>query len=694
MKFSHTIQFNAVPEWQQHYIAYSSLKKIVYQVEKDLFARSSPAGELSELDEASALLGAADRANKLFLPALTEELKRTVAFYCTKEVDLFTLLEKTLHQHHVFKSRASRAFDKNAWIFLGGKIYRSNLDADEEENVEGRLLEGYDTPSNSRDVEVGEVKTVPQLNEGSYIKNAPYHLLDGFGFGSKSEVKLTSAAVDIFVQLSELKNYVTLNYTGTCRRDQRDVATEELKAHLREHLVWERNTVWKDMIGLERKAHAVELKSVAFNPLSSSPEDGIHGSGSKIASRFLASYHRPLLTLGASFGVFLLLLAYAPFKDPEPNGCLALLVFASLLWATEVIPLFVTALLVPFLEVILGVLKSEDGMQRLNAPEATQQHGISNVAAPVLCFSLIQPLLRTLPNKSPYARSLIIGIALASNIGGMASPISSPQNIIALSNMSPPPSWLQWFAVSIPLCAVGILLVWVILLGAYKPTLNNYSTNHIRYTPEELSYTQIYVCGISLLTILLWCFSHQLEGWFGDMGVLAIIPVVAFFGTGVLSKDDFNNFLWTVIVLAMGGIALGSGVKSSGLLAIISHGVQKLVSSASLFEIMFIFCGFTLLVTTFISHTVGAVIILPIVAEIKQFLAAASLSAFSYGVGADVFLGDGASGFRFPQHGSIMMEDETGTRYLSVKDFLMVGVPRLWSSTSLSAPWALLSFSV
>lgn len=28
MKFSHSIQFNAVPDWSNHYIAYSNLKKV------------------------------------------------------------------------------------------------------------------------------------------------------------------------------------------------------------------------------------------------------------------------------------------------------------------------------------------------------------------------------------------------------------------------------------------------------------------------------------------------------------------------------------------------------------------------------------------------------------------------------------------------------------------------------------------
>ena len=37
-------------------------------------------------------------------------------------------------------------------------------------------------------------------------------------------------------------------------------------------------------------------------------------------------------------------------------------------------------------------------------------------------------------------------------------------------------------------------------------------------------------------TIALWVVEHGIEGWIGDMGIIAIIPIVAFFGTGVLKK--------------------------------------------------------------------------------------------------------------------------------------------------------------
>ena len=42
--------------------------------------------------------------------------------------------------------------------------------------------------------------------------------------------------------------------------DDLEAAKQELSIHLREHVVWERNTVWRDMIGLERKSYAANSK--------------------------------------------------------------------------------------------------------------------------------------------------------------------------------------------------------------------------------------------------------------------------------------------------------------------------------------------------------------------------------------------------------------------------------------------------
>lgn len=133
-----------------------------------------------------------------------------------------------------------------------------------------------------------------------------------------------------------------------------------------------------------------------------------------------------------------------------------------------------------------------------------------------------------------------IGIALAANIGGQSSPISSPQNLIALQYMNPPADWLQWFAVAIPVSAISILLIWLLLLVSYRPGMTAdgeiLEIKAIRPTKETFSLKQWWVTFVCLVTIVLWCIEHEIEDHVGDMGVIAILPIVAFFSTGVLKK--------------------------------------------------------------------------------------------------------------------------------------------------------------
>ncbi|GMF82926.1 unnamed protein product [[Candida] boidinii] len=66
---------------------------------------------------------------------------------------------------------------------------------------------------------------------------------------------------------------------------------------------------------------------------------------------------------------------------------------------------------------------------------------ISNVAAPVLTYSLCAPLLKSIPTDSGFAKALVLGVALASDVAGVSSPISSPQNVIAIQALTPAPGW-------------------------------------------------------------------------------------------------------------------------------------------------------------------------------------------------------------------------------------------------------------
>jgi phosphate transporter len=58
----------------------------------------------------------------------------------------------------------------------------------------------------------------------------------------------------------------------------------------------------------------------------------------------------------------------------------------------------------------------------------------------------------------------------------------------------------------------------------------------IRPTKEKFGAKQWWVVCVCVVTIGLWCVEHKLHEVVGDMGVVAILPIFAFFSTGVLKK--------------------------------------------------------------------------------------------------------------------------------------------------------------
>jgi di/tricarboxylate transporter len=161
----------------------------------------------------------------------------------------------------------------------------------------------------------------------------------------------------------------------------------------------------------------------------------------------------------------------------------------------------------------------------------------------------------------------------------------------------------------------------------------------------------------------------------GDIAILAIFPLVMFFGTGILTKEDFNNFLWTVIMLAMGGIALGRAVSSSGLLNEIALSIRDHIGGLSLYQVLIVFSILILIATTFISHTVGALVILPIVLEVGKHLEDPHPQLLVLACGFMTSVGMGLPVSSFPNMNAVCIENDAGKCYLSTVDFMRVGLP-------------------
>lgn len=135
-------------------------------------------------------------------------------------------------------------------------------------------------------------------------------------------------------------------YSAIATQGDLESAKKELRAHLREHVVWERNTVWRDMIGLERRAEAARIGRSLLGTENTSTL--LQGDDDKLPEmrEFATPFGRislplwlansAMVWLVAIIAIFFIVLYIPILEKAEQQNCLALLVFVSLLWATEV----------------------------------------------------------------------------------------------------------------------------------------------------------------------------------------------------------------------------------------------------------------------------------------------------------------------------------------------------------------------
>lgn len=863
MKFSHSLKYNAVPEWQEHYLNYSQLKKLIYSLQAQELQLLG-GGSVENGQEPSTLEGSSKRLQRFkdkFTSKKDQDKKNQNPFGDDVHVETLELSDmkkksKTKLQSLMdFDRRSSISSDRTLFnpqdTFLS-KLTDEKVKIDEfYKKLEAQLYRRFNTLV--MDLEkVGAVRVESSFHDedpdrqnetGTLHKRQPSETASGslsrpitgdtflehgsefedeeeeedeanirentalltysdFTVKSQKRTILKKNIIDLYVDLAQLKSFIELNRIGFSKitkkfdktlnchvRDEliesneffkdtyvfqketldnldakikkviefysviteNDISSskEELRGYLRDFIVWERNTVWKDMLGLESQA----------NTLSSAGRPGANGDITNLDNHVHLEYYSWSLPRPINFKFFVwekvsvpklfftvkslkifiivvitaILLGVPTFTDQAEHRCMALVECVAFLWASEAIPLFVTAFLVPLLVVLFRVLKNTDGsvmsaadasskvlaamwsstimvllagftlaaaLSKYNVAKVLASYlltfagtkprnvllmvmsvvfflsmWISNVASPVLTYSLIQPVLKSLSADSPFAKALVLGVALSADVGGMSSPISSPQNIISMDYLKPyGVGWGQFFAVALPSGILSMLLIWVLLIFTFK--IND--TPLKKYTPikEKFTLKQYYVIFVTLGTIILWCVLTKIEGAFGSSGQIAVLPIVLFFGTGLLSTQDINNFPWSIVILAMGGIALGAAVSSSGLLSTISTALERRVMEYPTYAILIIFGVVMLVVGTFVSHTVSAIIIIPLMQEIGDKLSnpkAAPILVFGCALLASCGMGLASSGF--PNVTAISMTDEVGNRYLSVNTFITRGVP-------------------
>ncbi len=294
-------------------------------------------------------------------------------------------------------------------------------------------------------------------------------------------------------------------------------------------------------------------------------------------------------------------------------------VFAAAFWSMEIIPLYATSLLVVLLNIFLlarpgGVLEMDDsGYQTFLVPFAspvimlffggfvlaTVLHKyeldraiaglllrlfgtrpfwvmagmmlttaflsmwMSNTATAAMMIGLVRPLCQQLDSDDRFRTGLVLSIPFSANIGGIATPVGSPPNAIALGILTQHDihlNFLDWMQMGVPLALVLLVITALILVLMYPPKHRRVELTLHSDQPFDLRRKA--VTGITVGTVLLWLTSGQHGIPEALVGLLAAGLYAAL---NLLDKEDFKNLEWDVLILMWGGLALGKGMEISGL---------------------------------------------------------------------------------------------------------------------------------
>eukprot|EP00981_Chlorochromonas_danica_P001007 scaffold233_cov174-Ochromonas_danica.AAC.47 len=523
---------------------------------------------------------------------------------------------------------------------------------------------------------------------------------------------------DIYVDLAALRSYCNLNRTGfykIVKKYDKMMGENNLEAWMR--------TI--DQQPFSNNSEPIQLMEIVTSLVSRDKliewERFATEQQLKSTDDIFPSVHFLGLLLSASVFIVSLSVPYIIPNDPAASRCLSLLLLVVCLWITEAIPYFATALLVPILVTVMGVLKDPNNASKLMSSEESATFvldhifnhttmlllggytistafsrcqlelriasilqnrlggnprlWISNHTAPILCATIILPIVRDLPTDSRFSKALLLGLAYACNFGGMMTPIASLQNVLAVSHLEQAGiavSFGRWICVSLPFCVICTLIAWFMIILLIEP--NDLQSIPVIVYERNAVFTKrnVAVIALSLLTIILFAFFQAVRSTFGDIAIIALGFITMMFGTGMLSEVDFNSLSWHTLFLVGGGNVLGKAIASSGLLGYLSDAItQGLPLNDPWLSFVIILC-FACGVATFVSHTVASLILMPIIAsiglslEIPQVLVIGSAFAVSAAMGLPFS--------SFPNVNSLLIVDDFQKPYLSVQDFLKTGI--------------------
>jgi sodium-dependent dicarboxylate transporter 2/3/5 len=268
---------------------------------------------------------------------------------------------------------------------------------------------------------------------------------------------------------------------------------------------------------------------------------------------------------------------------------------------------------------------------------------ISNTASTVVMLPIALSVIKLLindedgftKNDQNFSLSIMLGIAFSANIGGMATIVGTPPNMVMVGVMKDQYDidigFFNWMMMGVPFAIIMLMIAYFFLVKVFYP--NNLgqlkaSGNIIDMELKKLgkvSRAEKVVLVIFLTTAFLWMIRSKLEIYFPQitdtgismLGALALFVFPLDFKNGKFTLDwkDTSKLPWGILILFGGGLALAGGLKTAGLIDLIGNTIAQ-QEGLSIFIITTLLIFVMLFMTELMSNVALVNIFVPVVAGI------------------------------------------------------------------------------
>jgi len=238
-----------------------------------------------------------------------------------------------------------------------------------------------------------------------------------------------------------------------------------------------------------------------------------------------------------------------------------------------------------------------------------------------------------------FAVALLLGIAYASSIGGVATLIGTPPNALLagflLDEFGIRIGFAQWLMVGLPMTLILLPLTWLVLtrvafrVDAGESSLPGRVLSELRDRLGGITAGERRVAWVFGGTAVAWVTRPLIERWVpgvSDAGIAIAATLLLFLipaGGGrkgpVLTWEWARRIPWDVLILFGGGLSLAAAISSSGLAGWIGDQLQG-AHQLPLLVLVFIVSALIISLTELTSNTASVAAFLPILAALAVIL--------------------------------------------------------------------------